>query len=156
MKKNYTSPFWWLLALVLLYIISWIFFFHELWQLDPFVLLTTFLELLMVAEVVGYWLLRKINIYRRLSRTNVLSLYLKTGLPFLSIPLGHALDEFPISSRTTEIMIISYRVITTLQWALTILAHMCFVLIVVKCIKRKKALSVELAENPNILDDVLT
>lgn len=160
-RKTFTEPFWTMLMMGIFsvisnYISATIILKMQLSYLKPMVVLFLLLwPMLLLAEAIVYWIIRKKNVYRKYTWAHILFTFI--GLVIVPV-MGKLTNSLLSRSITRTRMIHATRIQNDMEvaffWASIILGHMFFILVLKKSLA-KAPVTGEQPETVNLLDDVL-
>lgn len=159
MKRSFTGPFWLMLVMGLLMLLSVSWYLREIGNLNGFTRLSLWRLLLLptmvLAEALIYWLIRRRNQYHALS-------WAHSGIFFFSFALNvvftvfrnlHYRYETAGESRISRQMGMHEQIY--LFWALVIVAHLAFAAVLVNCFRKTPPMEKRGEGGENLLDDIV-
>jgi hypothetical protein len=159
MKRNFTGPFWLLLVMGLLMLLSVSWYFGETAGINGFSRLSMWrllaLPALVLVEAGMYWLIRRRNKFYALSwvHCGIFCLSFILNILFMVLRIMHYSYQTSTNERVGRQIVMQEQIY--FFWGLVIVAHLAFAAVLVNCFRKVPALEEKDEGGGNILDDVM-
>jgi len=159
MKRSFTGPFWLMLVMGLLMLLTVSWYLRGIASLNGFTRLSLWRLLLLptvvLAEALVYWLIRRRNQFHALSwaHSGIFFFSFALNVLFMGFRTLHYRYQSGAEGRVSRQIGMHEQIY--LSWALVILAHLAFAAVLVNCFRKIPPAERRVEGGENLLDDIV-